>query len=279
MEQLTQEIEQRRQSLPADVKSLLENNVIQACSKYPFNKFTNIFSVMFGKGCISLEEYNSVRDAYFNRNPHLDIFEMSPRAFGQNWGEHWLVSQKEELSIPPKIKGYKPEFDLWLATNETDGIRVEVKSSRVVDDKNTTEVINNPDFPRDKTLIEKAFKKPASYDLIEELSFEMNFQQLKPSCCDVFIWIAVWLDDIDIWVIPSSKITMRPSGVPRMKQTDSIVHQDGTLYMGTQHQGGKGGDVPEGQIFVTNTHFKDLDCYKVTLDNIIQKIIEYGNSN
>lgn len=110
----------------------------------------------------------------------------------------------------------------------------------------------------------------------------MNFQQLKPSCCDVFIWIAVWLDDIDIWVIPSSKIVMRPENAPRRKPKDSIVSPEGILYMGTQHQGGKGGDVPEGQIFVTNNHYDDLKQYKVSLDTLIEKIKEaksHGNIN
>ena len=86
--------------------------------------------------------------------------------------------------------------------------------------------------------------------------------------------IAVWLDDIDIWVIPSSKIVMRPENAPRRKPKDSIVSPEGVLYMGTQHQGGKGGDVPEGQIFVTNNHYDDLKQYKVSLDTLIEKIKE-----
>jgi hypothetical protein len=52
--------------------------------------------------------------------------------------------------------------------------------------------------------------------------------------------------------------------------------------MGTQHQGGKGGDVPEGQIFVTNNHYEDLKQYKVSLETLIEKIKEAksnGNFN
>ena len=48
--------------------------------------------------------------------------------------------------------------------------------------------------------------------------------------------------------------------------------------MGTQHQGGKGGDVPEGQIFVTNNHYEDLKRYKVSLETLIEKIKEANNN-
>lgn len=77
----------------------------------------------------------------------------------------------------------------------------------------------------------------------------MSFQLLKPSCCDVFIWIAVWLDDLYIRVIPSSKIKMRPAKAKRRSRKDSIFLQDGSLYMSTQHQSSKGRNIPEGQFF------------------------------
>ena len=44
--------------------------------------------------------------------------------------------------------------------------------------------------------------------------------------------------------------------------------------MSTQHQGGKGGKIPEGQIFVTNNHYKDLQQYKVSLETLVEKIKE-----
>ena len=107
----------------------------------------------------------------------------------------------------------------------------------------------------------------------------MNFQQLKPEYCDVFIWIAVWLDDIDIWVIPSEKIKMRSENAKHRKPKESIVNEDGSIFMGIQHAGGKGGNVLEGQIYVTNKHFFDLENYKVTLVNLIETIKQYGNPN
>ena len=273
MEKLKKRIEECKKNLPPDAQQLVEDGHLDLCSKYPFNRYTNIFSVLLKKGNLSYEEYAKIRDEYFKRNPNLDLFEMAPRTFGQTWGEDWLMSMKRnDLTTPPSKAGYVSQFDLWLPLQNSEGIKIEVKSSRVIA------------LSDERPPVEKAYKKPKGTteeiaSAINKLPFEMNFQQLKPSCCDVFIWMAVWLDEIDIWVIPSSKIKMRGQNTPKRKKNESIVNDDGFLYMGSQHQGGKGGKTPEGQIFVTNHHYKDLDCYKATLDNLIDKIKEYGNPN
>ena len=36
--------------------------------------------------------------------------------------------------------------------------------------------------------------------------FDMNFQQVKPGCCDVFVWVGVWRDKIRYWVLPSKEV-------------------------------------------------------------------------
>lgn len=273
MEKFKERIEECKKNLPPDAQQLVEDRHLDLCSKYPFNRYTNIFSVLLKKGNLSYEEYARIRDEYFERNPNLDLFEMAPRTFGQTWGEDWLMSMKRnDLTTPPSKAGYVSQFDLWLPLQNSEGIKIEVKSSRVIA------------LSDERPPVEKAYKKPKGTteeiaSAINKLPFEMNFQQLKPSCCDVFIWMAVWLDEIDIWVIPSSKIKMRGQNTPKRKKNESIVNDDGFLYMGSQHQGGKGGKIPEGQIFVTNHHYKDLDCYKATLDNLIDKIKEYGNPN
>lgn len=38
----------------------------------------------------------------------------------------------------------------------------------------------------------------------------MNFQQLKPQCCDVFIWVAVFRDEIVLWVMSSTEVQSNP---------------------------------------------------------------------
>ena len=274
METLKGIIDDYKEKLPQSDHQLIEDEYLKKYSKYPFNRYTNIFSVLLKKGDLTYKEYTNIRDEYFKRNPNLDLFEMAPRTFGQTWGEKWLLSQEQEhLTTPPIKAGYVSQFDLWLPLENDEGIRIEVKSSRVVD------------LEDERPPVEKAYKKPKARTTreieaaIESMPFEMNFQQLKPSCCDIFIWMAVWLDDIDIWVIPSSKIKMRDKNTPRRKKTDSLVSEDGSLYMGSQHQGGKGGETPEGQIFINNHHYKDLSRYKVKIDNLVQKIKEYGNAH
>ncbi len=265
MEQLDKFIDIQKAQLPEEAKSLLAKDELEEVSKYPFNQYTNIFSILLKKGTLSYEGYTQARDEYFKRNPNLDKFEMAPRTFGQTWGENWLKEKYQgKLINPPHQKGYKSEFDLWLPYSGN-GIKVEVKASHVADEES-----NQP-------LVQKAQKKPKGTEEsvlaeIEKIHFKMNFQQLKPKFCDVFVWIAVWLDDIDVWVIPSSKIKLKTIETPKLRPKESIVREGGVIYMTNQHRGAKNSDVDEGQIFVSNLHYKDLNLYKVKLDEIIDKI-------
>ena len=76
----------------------------------------------------------------------------------------------------------------------------------------------------------------------------MNFQQLKPSCCDVFIWVAVFRDEIVLWIISSKDVASNP------------------LYS-SQHRGGI-----EGQVMVTSENVNLLSKYELTDDNIEKAI-------
>ena len=63
----------------------------------------------------------------------------------------------------------------------------------------------------------------------------------------------------------------------RLKKGESIIRDVGgksVIYMGPQHRGG--GD-DEGQIFVNQMHYSDLQNFKVEEANILAKIKEYGN--
>lgn len=68
-----------------------------------------------------------------------------------------------------------------------DDIKIEVKASRAVD------------FDRDEPLYVKALASDS------KKRFDMNFQQVKPACCDVFVWIGVWRDVIRYWVLAAKK--------------------------------------------------------------------------
>ena len=136
-----------------------------------------------------------------------------------------------ELKIPSRSydTNYSGQYDFWY-----NGIRIEVKASRAVKRKSGD------------SLIIKAL----SSDSIS--GFDMNFQQIKPACCDVFVWIAVWRDKIRYWVLSSSEVEKSP------------------YYSAGQHRG----NIGEGQLWLTEKNINDFDCYEVGVRDILDKIIE-----
>ena len=82
----------------------------------------------------------------------------------------------------------------------------------------------------------------------------MNFQQIKPSCCDVFVWIAVWRDLIRYWVLSSDEVKNNPH------------------YSSGQHRG----NVGEGQLWLKETNIAEFKKYEVGVRDILFKIIEKG---
>ncbi len=135
---------------------------------------------------LTLDGYHELRDSYIARNLYLYIFEISaPRTFGEAWAQGHLKELVPELQKPSRKSDpqYSGQYDLYL-----DGIRVEVKASRAVD--------ANMDAP----LYVKALASESNKE------FWMNFQQVKPDCCDVFVWVAVWRDVIRYWVLSSNEV-------------------------------------------------------------------------
>jgi hypothetical protein len=184
-------------------------------SVYPFNEYEFLISTLMGHGKISLDDYYELRDEYISRNLYLNIFEISaPRGFGEAWAQGHLKEIAPELVKPTKKvdSNYSGQYDLLL----DDKIRIEVKASRAVD------------FESRDALYVKALSTDS------EKRFDMNFQQVKPGCCDVFVWIGVWRDLIRYWVLSSKEV------------------EGNKFYSRRQHRGNTG----EGQI-----HLKD--------DNII----------
>lgn len=185
MEHLREELERLLQLVPnlAEVRARLDNLV----SVYPFNEFEYIISVLLGVDVLTLDAYQQLRDEYISRNMYLYIFEISsPRGFGETWAQGHLKELVPELEKPTKKvdKDYQGQYDFLL-----DGrIRIEVKASRAVD------------ASADEPLYVKALASDS------ESPFWMNFQQIKPGCCDVFIWVAVWRDVIRYWVLASNEL-------------------------------------------------------------------------
>jgi hypothetical protein len=162
-----------------------------------------------------------MRDSYMERNTFLYIFEISaPRTFGEAWAQGHLKELVPDLFKPSKKldPNYSGEYDFFL-----DGkIRIEVKASRAVDAKS------------DEPLYVKALASDSSQP------FWMNFQQVKPACCDVFVWVAVWRDKIRYWILSSHELE---------------THRD---YSTGQHRGNTG----EGQLHVRQDNIRDFDGFE-----------------
>lgn len=231
MEHLKNELERLLQSAPnvAEVRDRLDNLV----SVYPFNEFEYLISVLLGVDVLTLDEYYQLRDEYISRNLYLYIFEISsPRGFGEAWAQGHLKELIPELEKPTKKidKDYQGQYDFLL-----DGrIRIEVKASRAVD------------ASADAPLYVKALASDS------DSPFWMNFQQIKPGCCDVFIWVAVWRDAIRYWVLASNELATNPH------------------YSQGQHRG----NVGEGQLHVRHDNIDNFSAFEAKSNQLAQSIRE-----
>jgi hypothetical protein len=231
MEHLRRELERLLQSAPnaAAVRARLEDLV----SVYPFNEFEYIISNLLGVDVLTLDEYQQLRDEYISRNLYLYIFEISsPRGFGETWAQGHLKELVPDLSKPTKKidKDYQGQYDFLL----DEQIRIEVKASRAVD------------ADTDAPLYVKALASDS------DNPFWMNFQQIKPGCCDVFVWVAVWRDVIRYWVLASQELEANPH------------------YSQGQHRG----NVGEGQLHVRHDNIADFGAFESRPNRLAEAIRE-----
>lgn len=201
-------------------------------SVYPFNRFEYIISHLIATNTITLQQYYDMRSSYMERNKYLYLFEITaPRTFGETWAQRHLNEVIPELRHPSAEydPNYSGQYDFWF-----NGIRIEVKASRAVQ--------------RDSrgTLIAKALSSNSKH------GFDMNFQQIKPDCCDVFVWIGVWRDIIRYWVLSSDEV------------------KSNKYYSKGQHRG----NVGEGQLWINETNINEFIRYETGVRDIFDKIID-----
>lgn len=251
MEKLTEQLEQLmdRLSNANDFRAELA----QLHSIYPFSRYEYIISTLLSTKIIDYDDYLQMRDEYINRNLFLYIFEITaPRGFGDTWALGHLLEMEPNLKRPTKKTDatYRGEYDLffpWSHAGQEHYIKVEVKASRA-----------NDRDRKDEPLYVKALTSDS------ERPFLMNFQQLKPSCCDVFIWIAVYRDAIKYWVINAKTVQNHADFTPqhRNRETD--------LRAGNFDKS----DIFEGQIMMTEKNITDFEKYRATSRSLGKKIIE-----
>jgi hypothetical protein len=228
MEQLERQINELLALLPdeQEIRERLDSLV----SIYPFNEYEYLISHLLSTDVLTIDAYHELRDDYAARNLYLYVFEISaPRTFGEAWAQGQLKSLVPALQKPSKARDpeYSGQYDFYL-----DGIRIEVKASRAVDSET-----EGPLYVR--ALASDSAK-----------GFWMNFQQLKPYCCDVFVWIAVWRDLIRYWVLSSREVENNP------------------YYSMGQHRGNRG----EGQLHIREDNINDMVDYEV-LPNTLEEAI------
>ena len=201
-------------------------------SVFPFNEYEYIISTLLGLGKLSLDEYYELRDEYISRNMFLYIFEISaPRGFGETWAQGHLKELVPELVKPSKKRdpNYSGQYDFYL----DEKIRIEVKASRAVD------------FNSREALPVKALSSDS------EKEFDMNFQQTKPECCDVFIWVGVWRDLIRYWVLASDEVA------------------NNKYFSKGQHRG----NVGEGQLHLKHDNIDEFAKYEAKSNRLLEAIM------
>ena len=200
---------------------------------FPFNEYEHLICNLIEKGGLSFRQYIEIRLDYVSENPNLWIFEISaPRGFGEKFAQTYVLGKCSKLKKASKKfdPNYSGQYDLWL-----DGIMIEVKASRAVESDSE----------------EPLYVKALSRDTKKR--FLMNFQQLKPQCCDVFIWVAVFRDEIVLWVMNSEEVQQNP------------------LFSKGQHRGNIGN---EGQLHIKHDNIQVLNDYELKDDNIEKLIRE-----
>jgi len=236
MELLKNKLDKLIEELGKDNREDIQQRLDDLVSVYPFNEYEYLISSLMGYGKLSLDDYYEIRDEYTSRNMYLYIFEIaSPRGFGERWAQGQLMSLEEDFLKPTKKldDNYSGQYDIALDYGG-DLIKIEVKASRAVDKKSK----------------EPLFVKALS--LASHQPFWMNFQQIKPACADVFIWVAVWRDAIKYWVIASKDV------------------EGNKYYSKGQHRGNTG----EGQLHIKDDNIHEFEAYECKPRNFKQAVID-----
>lgn len=173
------------ESLKNEDKRLLQARLQALVSVFPFNEYEYVITFLLDRGVLSFTDYEALRENYVSSNRYLDLFSLSPRVFGQIWGEKHLMDLDERFKKPDKAldPNYDGQYDLWL-----DGVRIEVKAARAIHTR------------KRGSLVSKALYWGS------DDPFWMNYQQLKLDICDVFVFIGVWADKLVYWVMSNSEV-------------------------------------------------------------------------
>src|SRR3989338_10630569 len=122
--------------LPQEDRKSLLAHLSSLKSIYPFNEYEYRLMYLLDKKIITFKEYENLRNAYVNANPYLNLYNISPRVFGEIWAQQHLIELDSRFKKPSKRidKKYSGYYDLYLE-NGNKIIKIEVKASRAINTK------------------------------------------------------------------------------------------------------------------------------------------------
>src|SRR3989338_11132615 len=207
-------------------KALLEE-------KLSAGDFEFVFITLLDEKLITYDDYLNLRSEHSKRNQNLAVIKITaPRTFGK-WGEDHIASLIPELKPASGMKS-NGEFDLYYQKSK--GIvKIEVKAGRAID----------------RTNDKAPYHERALISTDTSGLFDMNFQQMKPTCFDVVIMIGVWADKFRYWLMTSEQVKKNK-------------------YFSTgQHRGNKG---YEGQLHIKTENIAEFSKFEVTIKQIFEII-------
>lgn len=213
---------------------------------FPFSVESRLLAYYLAIGEITYERYSQLNTEYSERNKYLDLFDMAPRTYGQTWGEQHIRSlfpqfiKATKENVSSEYPNFDGEFDLWL-----DGIRIEVKACRANSTKESG------------SLASRAYLHSEA----KISGFKYHYQQLKPSCCDIFIWIGTCRDELIYWVLTSEELQKTGKLSPQHRNENTGI---------------AGTKVFEGQVFMTE---EELSSFRVAEKDILQIVSQKGINN
>lgn len=225
--------------------NFIDKHPIEGNYVFPFSKEGRILAFLLASHTITYEKYLELSQQYYQRNQYLNLFEMSPRSFGETWGETHILSlfpvftKATKNNVCQLYPDFDGEFDLLL-----DQIRVEVKACRANSTKTTG------------SLASRAYL----HEEAKTASFKYHYQQLKPSCCDVFIWIGVCRDELLYWVLTSNELLNTGKFGPQHRNENTGAAEAKTF---------------EGQVFMTEEELHKFRVNERDILNIVRKKGEY----
>ena len=195
--------------------------------------FEFVFVTLLDEKLITYADYLNLRSEHSKRNQNLAVIKITaPRTFGK-WGEDHIASLIPELKPASGMKS-NGEFDLYY--QKPKGIvKIEVKAGRAID----------------RTNDKAPYHERALISADASGLFDMNFQQMKPTCFDAVIMIGVWADKFRYWLMTSAEMKTNK-------------------YFSTgQHRGNKG---YEGQIHIKTENIADFAKFEVSLEQLLAKV-------